>query len=191
MKNFIYSRYNAYMTFASLAMVGSGVAFLVLSFLFWVRSHGSDWQPVAVPELFWGSALVLFACSVMLICGRRFFLSEAYSLAYRFFSAALLFCMVFTFCQFAGWAVLISNPSNPTAHLFIVLLSFFHFLHIIAGLCALIPIWVKLKNNQTYINGFVESMDAELRAKMKAVVWYWHFLDALWLFLMLIFYNQS
>jgi len=67
---------------------------------------------------------------------------------------------------------------EPTAQLFF-LMTGFHGIHVIVGTVFLIVVWYRLSNQQLF---------SRHTTGLECAIWYWHFVDVVWLFLFLSIY---
>ena len=93
--------------------------------------------------------------------------------------------------QMIGWQDLVHQEiflatSNMSSYLYLI--SGLHFMHVIAGLPFLILFFrAARKNMREPVSVLVYFSDPEKRLKLKLLTFYWHFLDALWIYLILFF----
>jgi cytochrome c oxidase subunit III len=158
------------MTFAALA-----------SALIIRRGMGHDWAKMPLPWILWPNTIVLLASSVVLDTARRL-LRKGKRLAFNWlWCAGTVLGSIFLIGQSLAWMELherglfvSSNPANG----FFYILTWTHAAHAIAGLGALI-----------YVS--VVALRFRLGPRKRTVVdvstVFWHFLDVLWLMLMLMF----
>jgi cytochrome c oxidase subunit III len=158
------------MTFAALA-----------SALIIRRGLGNDWHKMPLPWILWPNTGVLLLSSVVLDTARRL-LHRGRRVTFNWlWCIGTLLGATFLAGQTAAWRelhatghFLASNPSNG----FFYVLTWTHAAHAIAGLIAL-----------TYVA--ITALRFRLGPRKRTVVevstMFWHFLDVLWILLMLIF----
>jgi cytochrome c oxidase subunit 3 len=76
---------------------------------------------------------------------------------------------------------------NNTAGAFLYVITGVHLLHILGGLFLLVITLVNAVRRTTYVDAFVYSVNPPNQLKLKLVTVYWHFVDALWVYLFLFF----
>jgi cytochrome c oxidase subunit 3 len=145
------------------------------------KGLSDDWVSFKVPPVFWVNAIVLVFSSLAVELARRALhrgRRQAFNLYWSLASAAGL---VFLALQITGWrelqnagVYLATNPSNS----FFYVLTVAHALHLGGGLAALF-----------YIEG--QALTLRLgpgkRTAVDVTAVYWHFLDGLWIYLLLLF----
>ena len=94
--------------------------------------------------------------------------------------------------QYVGWQQLFNqniliNSDNSASYLYII--SGMHFAHVIAGLPFLgLFLYKAYKKMKEPVSVLVYFSDPEKRLKLRLLTVYWHFLDALWVYLVLFFW---
>jgi cytochrome c oxidase subunit 3 len=171
----------AYMTAITLALGGILMFFLALTSSYIVRRGlGNDWQNFALPRILWVNTVVLLASSATLEFARKA-LARGQREAFRnLWLLTTGLGLLFVAGQLAAWrqlhaagVYLAANPSNSFFYVFTAA----HGLHLLGGVIALLYVafrsWRKSRTTQL------------IAAEVAAV--YWHFLDGLWIFLLLLF----
>ena len=106
--------------------------------------------------------------------------------------ATIILSLVFMLMQYIGWQQLFSqniliNTDNSASYLYII--SGMHFAHVIAGLPFLgLFLFKAYKKMKEPVSVLVYFSDPEKRLKLRLLTIYWHFLDALWVYLVLFFW---
>ena len=106
-------------------------------------------------------------------------------------------CMtiIFMICQYIGWSDLFSRQlfigtDNSSSYLYLI--SGLHFAHVLTGLPFLILFLntarIKMKEPVSVLIYF---SDPEKRLKLRLLTIYWHFLDILWIYLVLFFFVNN
>jgi cytochrome c oxidase subunit 3 len=79
------------------------------------------------------------------------------------------------------------NSDTSAGYLYVI--SGLHFAHVIGGIPFLgYFIWQARKKMQEPVSVLVYFSDPEKRLKLRLLTIYWHFLDALWIYLVLFFF---
>ena len=141
------------------------------------RGLAGDWTPVALPLIVPGSVLLLIAGSLALHSALRNFKAGTW------FSGAGL-GSVFVLILAYAWKQIgqsgISVATNPSAAFFYVLAG--TFVVFMIGASAAV-IWAGIR---------ARSGDAETaHARLRLVAGYWHYLDGLWIYLVILLYLRS
>jgi cytochrome c oxidase subunit III len=149
-----------------------------------VRKGASlDWRHFTLPSILYFNTVLLLASSVTLEVSRRrvaVFMgglkSQAESPA-RWLYVTLFLGLLFVAGQYVAWLQLSGEgvflATNPSSSFFYVLTAA-HALHILGGLAGIIYVIHKL------------SKSALRRSTLDATARYWHFMDVLWVYLLLL-----
>jgi cytochrome c oxidase subunit 3 len=156
--------------------------FMALASAYLVRKGTSgDWVPVRIPALLWINTTVLLLSSGTLEMARTR-LARADEEGFRkYWLLTTGMGVAFLSGQIVAWKQLarqgIYLATNPASSFFYIFTGA-HALHLIGGVAALIYV---ARRNFSKTN-VTRSLAAEVTS------YYWHFLDALWLFLLALFY---
>jgi cytochrome c oxidase subunit III len=171
-----------YYTGIALGIVSILMFFMALASAFLVRKgSSSEWVPVHIPTLMWFNTAVLLASSATLEAARK---RLAKSDAEGFQKLWLLTTglgLLFLIGQVIAWKQLVSQgiylATNPASSFFYIFTGA-HALHLIGGVAALIYVaWRNFDRARV-----TRTVAAEVAS------YYWHFMDALWLFLLALLY---
>jgi cytochrome c oxidase subunit 3 len=166
----------------TLSIVSVLMFFMALSaaFLYHQGAHG-NWHPVVIPRLMWYNTIVLLASSVTLELARRRLARFDYTGFKVLWLVTTALGVLFLVGQVVAWSELVAQgiflASNPASSYFYVFTGA-HALHLVAGVGALL--FVAWRN-------FDRAKVTRLVAA-EIVSYFWHFLDALWLFLLAVLY---
>ena len=167
---------------ASVAMM-----FTSLSSAYIVRSASSnDWVSLPMPKILLASTALIIGSSVTIEIARRK-LKAALSRPYTtWLFATVLLGIAFVVAQVFAWRQLarqgIYVASNPHSSFF-YLLTGAHAVHLFGGLLGLTFLWLSSRRPVTEPEPI-----AKRRAATDAVSIYWHFMDALWIYLFLLLF---
>lgn len=170
-----------YYTGMALGIVSVLMFFMALASAYLVRRGGPDWIPVHVPRLMWLNTLLLLASSgTMELARKRLALLDVGSFS-RLWRLTTLLGVLFLIGQVAAWRQLASEgiylSTNPASSFFYIFTGA-HALHLIGGVAALL--YVSLRNfEQAQVSRVVAA---------EVTSYFWHFMDALWLFLLALLY---
>ena len=147
-----------------------------------VMNGNSNWLVYELPDLFYISTAVIILSSITLMISQQAVKKNNFNLVKWGILATIILGVVFGIIQFEAWTYLIEQKiffAGKNANIsgsIVYVITFIHFLHVAAGLLALIISFVKsLKNKYT----------AENYLGLTLTSLFWHFLDILWLFLFL------
>lgn len=166
-------------------IISLSMTFAGLTSAFIVSSSRPDWvDDFQLPTAFVWSTLVIILSSLSLIYAKRAIISEKRKEANAAIILTFILGLVFILLQFSGFKSITQegyyftgSESNVTAS-YIYLIAFLHVVHIASGMIVLlVVIYNHFKNK--YKKG--QMLGFELGAT------FWHFVDALWLFLFFFF----
>jgi len=167
---------------ASVAMM-----FTSLSSAYIVRSASSnDWIALPMPRVLLASTALILSSSATLEVARRKLkaaLSGPYS---QWLLVTVVLGIAFLGLQLVAWRQLarqgIYLASNPHSSFF-YLMTGAHAVHLIGGLLGLTFVWLRSRRHEIESAGM-----AKRKAATDAVTIYWHFMDALWIYLFLLLF---
>jgi cytochrome c oxidase subunit 3 len=162
--------------------------FLAFTSALIVRKGGAlDWQHFTLPWILYLNTLVLLASSVTLQIARHRFAvvgtvpNRTTEQTSRWLYATLLLGLAFVAGQYIAWRelraeglYLATNPSSSFFYVFTVA----HALHLLGGLAGLGRVTYKL--NHSVLR----------RSTLDATARYWHFMDFLWVYLLLLLWMK-
>jgi cytochrome c oxidase subunit 3 len=172
----------ASMTGLMVLLAATTMAFAAFTSAFVVRRGISDdWVALRLPPIVWVNTAILLASSLMLELARRALKTGRRSVFNRYWTAGTVLGALFLVGQAIAWLQLraagIFIATNPSSSFF-YLLTAAHGLHIVGGLSAL-----------AYVD--VQALRLRLgpgkRTAVDVGALFWHFVDGLWLFLMVLF----
>jgi cytochrome c oxidase subunit 3 len=151
-----------------------------------------DWRHLALPRVLYLNTLVLFASSFALEVARRrvgAFMAgpkmtgpkNQAARPTRWLYIALCLGLLFVAGQYVAWAQLRSQglylATNPNSSFFYVFTAI-HALHVLGGLGGLVRV--------------IRRLNASILRKstLDATAYYWHFMDALWVYLLLLLWMK-
>ncbi len=164
------------------AMVSMVMVFAGLTSAYVVRMEKGDWLQFDLPQLFYVSTAVIILSSVTM----NWVLSSAKKNDFKNMKIAssitLLLGFAFIVCQFKAWGVLVeqkvvfAGSYSNAAGSFLYILTGLHLVHLVGGILALSVVWIKTLGKR---------YDSENLYGIKLCAIFWHFLDALWIYLFL------
>ncbi|MBI1749626.1 MAG: heme-copper oxidase subunit III [Acidobacteria bacterium] len=170
-----------YLTGVSLSLAAILMFFMALASSYIVRKGtGNDWQPIDLPRIMWLNTAILVASSITIEVARRKLIASGDVAAFRnWWAITTALGMLFLGGQIVAWRELAEQglflSTNPSSSFF-YLLTAAHGAHLLFGLVALL--YVALRAAQPAWRR------RAIAAEATAV--YWHFLDGLWVFLLLL-----
>ncbi len=169
-----------------------GIATIIMMFgsftsAYIVRRAAGNWYEFKLPDIFFLNTLVILASSATLHWSYRCFKNGLEKRYKALLLATLALGLTFVALQYQGWnalnamgATFTINPSSS----FVFVISGLHAVHVLGGIAALV---VALAH--AYYLPFKPTPRRKLRFEL--VVQYWHFVDLLWVYLVIFFMIQS
>ncbi len=150
-----------------------------------ISSNGvMEWTPFALPFQVWISTFLILASSVSYKISQKALSVGIQEKAKRWLLVTAVFGGMFISSQILAWLELVRRgvyvQSNPYAGFFYILTAV-HALHVIGGIAALGYLILRTWQPTSLFD------ELEKRKEISGVVgWYWHFMDGLWIFLLLL-----
>jgi cytochrome c oxidase subunit 3 len=152
-----------------------------------VRRAAGNWYEFKLPDIFLFNTLVIVASSVALQFAYRAFRNGQEKRFKALLLTTFILGVAFVALQYQGWeamnaigATFTVNPSSS----FVYVISGVHAAHVLGGIAALLVALV-----HAYYLPFRPTPRRRLRFEL--VAHYWHFVDVLWVYLMVFFMIQS
>jgi cytochrome c oxidase subunit 3 len=190
MSNLLTKRREPFQFMLYLGMLGSVLIFLMFTFIYLARKSAVHWGDFPLPVAFWVSTGVILLSSFALHGANAAFRRERF-VAYRWLTGiTLALGVAFTGLQYLGWEKMQHMDvllRNNLAGAFLYVITGVHLLHIVAGLFLLAVTFINAVRRTTYVDAFVYSVNPPNQLRLKLVTVYWHFVDALWVYLFLFF----
>lgn len=169
-----------------------GIATIIMMFgaftsAYIVRRAAGNWYEFKLPDIFLFNTLVILASSVTLHFAFQAF-KKGMEKPYKvLLFATFILGIAFVVLQYQGWKALTAMGATFTANpstSFVYVISGVHAAHVLGGVAALVV---------AMIHGFYLPFKPTFRRKLRfeLVVNYWHFVDILWVYLVVFFILQS
>lgn len=172
-------------------MLWFGIASLIMGFAGWtsayiVSSKREDWvSELELPQAFVMSTAILILSSLTYILAKRAVAENKQQQGTLYLLGTLFLGITFIVLQFQGFSQMIENGyyfTGPTSNIkmsYVFLIAAVHIVHVVAGLISLLVVLVQ-QLRKKYTPG--NMLGLELGAT------FWHFLDILWVYLILFMY---
>ena len=154
-----------------------------------VRQSQGNWVEFALPNMFYWSTACILGSSLTLYLSYSFFKKNATNL-YRIFLVATFFLAIgFCMSQYQGWLEIkeisgLPLGANPSAD-FVYVLTMLHVAHVFGGMIVLLTALF----HAFYLQHRVTKTRL-LRFELSMI--YWHFVDFVWLYLLIFFiFNRT
>jgi len=180
-------------SYIAMGLLLAGVSALFLGFTaaYVYTRIQNNLDPLELPLLFIANTLILILASLALKKAMDYYKDDQTQLYQRSLMLALGLTVVFLGSQILAWKQLYGlgvfvNHSNMASYLYII--SIIHFAHVVAGIPFLsIFLYQSIKKMKEPVSVLVYFSDPQKRRRLKLLTIYWHFLDILWVYLVLFF----
>ena len=170
-----------------LTLVGIGVLFLAFSGAFIYSRVQAQLPPVDVPWMFIANTVVLIASSWTIGRATKAFKADDTEGYKRALVWTMSLSVLFLVLQIIAWQQLFAAnifPSTDNSAGYLYVLSGMHFAHVIAGLPFMLAFYlIARKRMREPVSVLVYFSDPNKRLKLRMLTMYWHFMDALWIYL--------
>jgi len=175
-----------------LLLAGISSLFLGFSGAYLYNRIQQDVPPIKLPTLFYFNTLLLIASSVMLKWAKKSYLEDN-TKKYKTALVITLFLTVgFLISQMFAWQQLQSsdifiNYNNMASYMYLI--SGLHFFHVVIGIPFLIIfVWNAVQKMKSPVSVLIYFSDLKKLRRLNLFNIYWHFLDGLWIYLILFFF---
>lgn len=153
--------------------------FIGLTSAYIVKRNQANWQSFDLPQFFWYSTVAIIASSVTIYLAEKAFKQREMKKYRSLVITTLLLGVLFIGFQLLGFQQLWAKQVTLTANVsysFMYVIVGLHATHVLGGLIAMIILFAKAFSTKirTY-----NSVPVEL------VSTYWHFVDVLWIYLLI------
>ena len=155
--------------------------FTALTSAYIVRRAAGNWLEFSIPPIFYVNTLVIVASSITLHAAYVAFKREADALYKSMLILTFLLGAAFVVLQYFGWLEMAAGgvpPKTNPAGDFVYAISGLHAAHVIGGIailavCLIVAFATKLRATPAR------------RLRLQLAITYWHFVDVLWLYLII------
>jgi len=171
-----------YSTAITLGMISILMFFLGLCVAFLVLKHVSQtWAPLHLPKILWLNTVILLVSSYTLEKARRRLSAIDFSGFRKLWRATTILGFLFLAGQLLAWLQLVASgiyiASNQATSFFYIFTAA-HAVHLLGGVAALLYVATR-----DFEKGKISRNTA-----VEIASYYWHFMDGLWIFLLLLLY---
>ena len=162
---------------ASIVMMFAG-----LTSAFVVKSNLPGWKDIVLPKIFWYSTAAIVLSSVTVAAALRSFKQREMRQYRLLIALTAVLGITFVVLQWFGFTALwdqhIRFKGSAGAGQFLYVIFGLHALHVIAGVIALIVLFFK---------AFFGKIKMYSSVPVEVAATYWHFVDFLWIYLLVFF----
>jgi cytochrome c oxidase subunit 3 len=171
-------KFTLWVAIGSILMMFAG-----LTSAFIVKSNLVGWRDVEMPQIFWVSTAVIIVSSITVQLALRSFKQRDMGRYRQLIAMTFILGMAFVVMQWLGFRELwyeqnVTLKGVTGAGQFLYIIFGLHALHVLGGVIALLVMFIKafFGKSKNY-----SSVPVELAAT------YWHFVDLLWIYLLVFF----
>jgi len=167
---------------ASIVMMFAG-----LTSAYIVRRAGGNWLEFRLPNIFFINTIVMLSSSLAIHSAYVFFKKGNEVLYKGLLVLSFILGLAFVVLQYQGWldltAIGVELTGNPAGS-FIYVISGVHAAHVLGGLAAILVAMI-----QAFSLKYKVTKKRKLRFELTLI--YWHFVDFLWVYLLIFFLSQQ
>jgi cytochrome c oxidase subunit III len=172
-------------------LAGLTFLFLALTIAYVYIRVTNGVAPVQLPFMFVVNTLILLGSSYAMMKAKQCYLDDDTEGYQRNLKYTLWLSVFFGIMQTIAWIWLFKNNihlNSSTTTGFLYVISFVHLAHVVGGMPFLYLFYrTAQKRMVDPVTVLVYFSDPEKRLKLRLLTIYWHFLDALWIYLVLFF----
>lgn len=190
--NFAFHPKNIYLI---LLLFSLSMLFLAMTAAFVYTRVQSNLPPIELPILFVVNTIILLGSSYTMVQAKKSYLADDTERYQKMLKYTLYLSLFFMVMQCLAWYQLFSQQiyitsDNSAGYLYVI--SALHFAHVIGGLPFLgLFIYRARRYMKEPVSVLVYFSDPDKRLNLRLLTIYWHFLDGLWIYLVLFFFiNQ-
>ncbi|HMR91216.1 MAG TPA: cytochrome c oxidase subunit 3 [Chitinophagaceae bacterium] len=171
-------KFTLWVAIASILMMFAG-----LTSAFIVKSNLVGWRQIDMPAVFWVSTGAILLSSLTIQMALRSFRQRAMQQYRVLMGVTLVLGVVFVVLQWVGFKQLwydqqITFKGASGAGQFLYIIFGIHALHVLGGIVALVVMFIK---------AFAGKIKLYSAVPVEVMATYWHFVDILWLYLLIFF----
>jgi cytochrome c oxidase subunit 3 len=171
-------KFTLWVAIASILMMFAG-----LTSAFIVKSNLVGWRQIDMPRIFWASTVAIVASSVTLQWALRSFRQRDMRLFRTLLMVTFILGVAFVVMQWVGFKELwdqqqVKFTGSTGAGQFLYVIFGLHALHVIGGIITLLVLFIK---------AFFGKTKNYSPVPVEVAATYWHFVDLLWIYLLVFF----
>jgi cytochrome c oxidase subunit III len=164
-----------------MGIISISMLFVALTSAMLVRAEmASEWVHTEIPSLLYFNTLVLVLSSLTLELSRRSLSKEAEKKFFGWLYATTALGITFIAGQFLTWRQLAAHgiyvTTNPSSSFFYVLTAA-HGVHLLGGILALFYLIIRSRK-------IIRTPQKRIAVDVTAI--YWHFMDGLWIYILIL-----
>lgn len=172
-------KFTLWVAMASILMMFAGFTSAYI-----VKRSDTNWLEFKLPPVFWYSTFVILFSSVTVFLAENSFKSRNMARYRLFITVTAVLGFVFIALQLLGYKYLLTHGvqiiganSNPSAS-FLGIITGMHILHVVGGIVVMMVMFKRAYSRK------IKSYNA---VPIEIASTYWHFVDAIWIYLFIFF----
>lgn len=174
-----------------LLLAGVSALFLGFSLSYLYHRVQGNLTPIAMPPLFYFNTIILICSSYTMVLAKRYYKNDNTNYYRTALIVTLILTILFLISQIFAWKQLINENvlvNHSTLASYLYLISGVHFAHVIIGIPFLVQfIYIAYTRMVTPVSVLIYFSDKSKERSLRLLNVYWHFLDILWIYLVLFF----
>lgn len=167
-------KFTLWVAIASISMMFAGVTSAYI-----VKKDQANWLSFDLPVVFWYSTAVILLSSVTIMLAQRKFKNREMASYRGLVTATVVLGLLFVTLQVIGFVTLakagLTLQKNVSVSFLYVIVGL-HMVHVIGGVIALMVMFAK---------AFSKSVRSYNSVPVEVMATYWHFVDFLWIYLLI------
>ena len=184
-------KYHPLRMFTYLVLISISSSFLFLSVGYFATTFGTDFNRFKLPLLFHANTIIILVSSYTISQMRKALNADDWRgyMMGLFVTAGL--GIAFIFFQLTAWGEMHASGialKNSIAGAYLYVISGLHIIHLAVGVLALLWFSVKaIDQRNDAVKLLLFDSDPFAKMKVELLCTYWHFVDALWIYIYLFF----
>lgn len=177
-----------------LILGGITTLFGALTFAYLYTRTDRGMAGIELPWLFVFNTFILASAGLCMHRFRQFFQLRQEKQTLRWGIYSLIATLLFLGMQGLAWYKLFTaqiHPGTSGGYGYLYAISIIHFLHVAAGIPFLARLLIPLYTGVQDGSGALYFIDEHMQRKLKHTSWYWHFIDGVWIYLVIFFLINS
>ncbi|MEO7926699.1 MAG: cytochrome c oxidase subunit 3 [Saprospiraceae bacterium] len=177
-----------------LILIGITALFSALSIAYIYSRVDQGMESISIPPLFIFNTFILVSSSYCIQQCRKYFSLQDEKRVLKWGFLTIAATLLFLVMQIIAWNHLLSQqilPGTSGGHGYLFAISILHFIHVVAGIPFLLRILLPLYISGKEGNSVLYFLNGDQKIKLKHTSWYWHFIDVMWIYLMIFFLVSS
>lgn len=171
------------------------MAFAGLTSSYIIRRAQPDWLQFNMPTEFFISTAAIVLSSVTISFAHHYYRKDEFRQFRIYLILTFVFGCIFTVFQFRGWdvitdqGIIMFGKGATISGSFLGVISLWHLVHVLGGLffllIAIIRSFIIFKKDPT--RSLLKDIQPSKGIRMDLLTTYWHFIDVLWVYLIIFF----